>query len=319
MKKILYTIIFILFACEDPTSENLPLLITVSPTTTVTSTTATINFQASEAVTATVEYGETKALELGKAEMEASAINGQIKITGLSKNKFYYYQVKLKSTEYNKTLATGISGFLTPPSDAPFDGGISQAKNELNTDKTITGYVIDNGSSSPRNIYIQDELSGIQLRLSSGLIFNANKFKVGSKIRVSGNVGQYRKAVQLNVADTNAIELLDGGQIYPQSPISVPVSLAGAVHGRLATFTIHKLETEGRDNWIENSNWDMYDSENDKIVIRINRLSDDRIAVSEADQIQGKSLGTPKKVTGVVYNFGDDLQISPRTIHDIEQ
>jgi hypothetical protein len=312
MKKILLLIIVLLLSCTDPTGEKLPIMITIQPTTQVTMNSATIKFQVSEKSNAKVLYGTSKNLELDPVDMATPAINGEVTLTNLTANTLYAYKIMIESAKWDKKDETDTLAFLTPSTANPFDGKISEAKGSVDGKKTIEGIIIDNGVSDYKNVYIQDDLTGIQLRVDQGI--NQNTFKIGHKIRATGSISRYNDAVQLFVSDTNSIELLDNGAINNIYPITTGNFFISAVHGKLAKFNI--VAENSTDNWRERTNYTFVDEHGDKITVRINKINFE--GIPQEKHIAGKTIGKPKSITGVVYNYKKEIQVYPRTIDDIE-
>lgn len=172
----------------------------------------------------------------------------------------------------------------------------------------VTGVVIDAGNNSSDNKVIYDGTAGIVVRSFDSGNESAN-LQQGDSIIVSGGLEEYNNLLQIAESPIN-FTIIEQGVPLPEPKI-IKISEVGEEYESqlIKIENVEFLETGNFMGGGSNGNFTISDGENE-LIFRIG---------SSAHPLAGEPIPSGKyNITGFVGQFGNDYQISPRTIDDLE-
>lgn len=226
----------------------------------------------------------------------------------------------------------------TPPADnasiadlkAQYTGSLTQIDTEMNVEATITAN--DIGGNFYKQIYVEDETGGIQIKINLTDINLRLKYQLGKKITIAAKdlyIGEYGGELQLGeeyngsvgrIDDDNLYKYIfsDGGEATALAPTAISITEAASNYvGMLVKFSdVEFVADELGNSYAPGSttNRTFEDCSGNTMVIRTSSYAD------FANEIVASGRGT---LTGIlsVYNGtyqlylrdGDDVQLTEET------
>ncbi len=173
---------------------------------------------------------------------------------------------------------------------------------------SISGVVIDAGNNSSDNRVIYDGSAGIVVRsFDSGN--ESENLQQGDSIIVTGGLEEYNNLLQIAESPIS-ITLVEQGVELPEPKIIKIAEVGEEFESQLIKIeNVEFVETGNFMGGGSSGNFTITDGENE-LIFRIG---------SSAHPIVGEQIPSGKyNVTGFVGQFGNDYQLSPRTIDDLE-
>ncbi|WP_375579263.1 endonuclease [Marivirga tractuosa] len=173
---------------------------------------------------------------------------------------------------------------------------------------SVTGVVIDPGNNSSNNRVIYDGTAGIVVRSFDSGNESAN-LQQGDSIIVTGGLEEYNNLLQIAKSPIN-ITIVEQGVDLPEPKIIEISEVGEEFESQL--IKIENVEFIESGNFMgggASGNFTITDGENE-LIFRIGSSSHPLVG----EPIPSESYN----VTGFVGQFGNDYQISPRTLDDLE-
>ena len=173
---------------------------------------------------------------------------------------------------------------------------------------SISGVVIDAGNNSSDNRVIYDGSAGIVVRSFDSNNESAN-LQQGDSITVTGGLEEYNNLLQIAESPIN-ITVIKQGVNLPEPKVISIAEVGEEYESQLITIeNIEFIETGTFIGGGSGGNFTISDGDNE-LIFRIG---------SSNHPLVGESIPSEKyNVTGFVGQFGNDYQLSPRTIDDLQ-
>lgn len=173
---------------------------------------------------------------------------------------------------------------------------------------SVTGVVIDAGNNSSNNRVIYDGTAGIVVRSFDSGNESAN-LQQGDSIIVTGGLGEFNNLLQIAESPIT-ITIIEQGVELPEPKIIEISEVDEEFESQLIKIeNIEFLETGNFMGGGSNGNFTISDGEKE-LIFRIG---------SSAHPLVGEPIPSGNyNVTGFVGQFGNDYQLSPRTIDDLQ-
>ncbi|WP_049784095.1 endonuclease [Marivirga tractuosa] len=172
----------------------------------------------------------------------------------------------------------------------------------------VAGIVIDNGNNSSNNRVIYDGSAGIVVRSFDAGNESAN-LQLGDSIIVTGGLEEYNNLLQIAESPIT-ITIIEQGVNLPEPEIIEITDVGEEFESQLIKIeNVEFVETGNFMGGGSDGNFTITDGENELIF---------RIGSSEHPLAGEPVPSGTYNVTGFVGQFGDDYQLSPRTIDDLE-
>jgi endonuclease I len=173
---------------------------------------------------------------------------------------------------------------------------------------SITGVVIDPGNNSSNNRVIYDGTAGIVVRSFDSGNESAN-LQQGDSIIVTGGLEEYNNLLQIAKSPIN-ITIIEQGVELPEPKIIEISEVGEEFESQLIKIeNVEFIETGNFMGGGASGNFTITDGENE-LIFRIG---------SSSHPLVGEPIPSDSyNITGFVGQFGNDYQISPRTLDDLE-
>lgn len=173
---------------------------------------------------------------------------------------------------------------------------------------SVTGVVIDPGNNSSNNRVIYDGTAGIVVRSFDSGNESAN-LQQGDSIIVTGGLEEYNNLLQIAKSPIN-ITIIEQGVDLPEPKIIEISEVGEEFESQLIKIeNVEFIETGNFMGGGASGNFTITDGENE-LIFRIG---------SSSHPLVGEPIPSDSyNITGFVGQFGNDYQISPRTLDDLE-
>ena len=173
---------------------------------------------------------------------------------------------------------------------------------------SVTGVVIDPGNNSSNNRVIYDGTAGIVVRSFDSGNESAN-LQQGDSIIVTGGLEEYNNLLQIAKSPIN-ITIIEQGVELPEPKIIEISEVGEEFESQLIKIeNVEFIETGNFMGGGASGNFTITDGENE-LIFRIG---------SSSHPLVGEPIPSDSyNITGFVGQFGNDYQISPRTLDDLE-
>lgn len=173
---------------------------------------------------------------------------------------------------------------------------------------SVTGVVIDPGNNSSNNRVIYDGTAGIVVRSFDSGNESAN-LQQGDSIIVTGGLEEYNNLLQIAKSPIN-ITIVEQGVDLPEPKIIEISEVGEEFESQLIKIeNVEFIETGNFMGGGASGNFTITDGENE-LIFRIG---------SSSHPLVGEPIPSDSyNITGFVGQFGNDYQISPRTLDDLE-